>query len=203
MGLRLTDLEEGTKVNLLITSTSGKMKLDAYIKKVLKDDLAVIVLDYPSGKILNFSSVKTDMEYFPEGDMPVIWRNVKIVYYKSEYVLQILAEGGNHNRRECFRVGVHAQAKLLLEGHGMKSVLVRDVSLSGFSIADRKQELHLKMGTKISISIEDGEYNLDLVGIVVRIEEREDVTIYGFEICNICKPLSAYITEKQRVKRVR
>ena len=45
MGLRLTDLEEGTKVDLLITSTSGKMKLDAYIKKVLKDDLAVIVLD--------------------------------------------------------------------------------------------------------------------------------------------------------------
>lgn len=38
-------------------------------------------------------------------------------------------------------------------------------------------------------------------GRVVRIEEREDMIIYGMAICNMCKDLSAYVNNKQRRNR--
>lgn len=48
---------------------------------------------------------------------------------------------------------------------------------------------------------EDIGHILDLAGRVVRVEEREDMTIYGLEICNLCKDLSSYVNIKQRRKK--
>ena len=79
--------------------------------------------------------------------------------------------------------------------------MVRDLSLTGFSISDRKKELALDIGSELSVSFEDLGHVLNLTGRVVRIEEQEDVNIYGFEICNLCKDLSSYLSVKQRQKR--
>ena len=79
--------------------------------------------------------------------------------------------------------------------------MIRDLSLTGFSIADRKKELSLGIGSELSVSFEDLGHVLNLVGRVVRIEEQEEVNIFGFEICNLCKDLSSYLSVKQRQKR--
>lgn len=201
MGIKLTELEAGSPITLQIRNNEQKMQLQAVIKKVLRNDMAVIGLGYSSEKRLNFGNVQVDMEYYVDGTMPILWRNVKIVSYKSEYVMQVSSDGERVNRRDCFRVGVGAPATLRLSGHGAQTVLIRDISLSGFAITDRKKDLGLQAGTELKINLDDAGFNLVLAGKVVRIEEREDVTIYGLEICNLCKDLSKYITAKQRKKR--
>lgn len=201
MGIKLSELENGTPVILQIKNNENKMELNAVIARNLKNNIAVLGLDYPSEKRLNFGNVLVDMQYMHEGTMPIVWKNVKIVTYKSEYIMQVSSDGERMNRRNCFRVGVHATATMRQTGHGAQSVMIRDVSLSGFAITDRGKTLGLQKGMELTVMLEDAGFHLTLVGKVVRIEEREDLNIYGLEICNLCKDLSKYISVKQRPKR--
>lgn len=201
MSIKLSEIEEGSSIVLQIKNNENKICLDAVIKKILRENMAVIELDYETDKRLNFGNVLVDMEYNFEGAMPIVWKNVQIVSYKSEYVMQTTSGGERLNRRDCFRVGVGAPAYLRMMGHGAQTVLIRDISLSGFAITDRKQELRLKTGDQLTVMLEDAGFKLGLAGRVVRIEEREDVTIYGLEITNLCKDLPKYISVKQRPKR--
>ena len=57
------------------------------------------------------------------------------------------------------------------------------------------------MGDEISVYFEDLGHNLNLIGEIVRIEEREDMFVYGLKILNLCKDLSSYINVRQRSKR--
>ena len=92
-------------------------------------------------------------------------------------------------------------AQMKMSGNGAKHVLVKDISLSGFAIADRKKELELSKGTLLSIYFEDAGCVIDLTGKLVRIEEREDMIIYGFQTINLCHDLSNYLNIKQRRNR--
>ena len=57
------------------------------------------------------------------------------------------------------------------------------------------------IGNKIAIEWEDFGHELDIVGRLIRIDNQDDATIFGFEICNICKDLSSYISTKQHQQR--
>lgn len=199
MGFKLSQLEEGVTVTLLISSAENNMQLGATIKKHLKDNIALIDLHYETTKRLVFDNVQVDMEYYQDNDVPIIWHGVKIGYIKGEYLLQAPVDGVRHNRRGYFRVGVAVSTRIQMPGKSAQ-VMIRDVSLSGFSIADRTKELQLNKGDKISFRLDDLGFSLNLTGRLVRIEEREDIIIYGFEICNVCKDLSTYINIKQRRK---
>lgn len=201
MGIKLSEIEGGSPIVLQIKNNENKIQMDAVIKRILKDDMAVITLNYETEKKLNFGNVLIDMEYYFEGTMPIVWKNVRIVSYKSEYVMQTPSSGERLNRRDCFRVGVGAPVHLRMMGHGAQTVLLRDISLSGFALTDRKKELGLKVGDQLTVALEDAGFKLGLAGRVVRIEEREELTIYGLEITNLCKDLSKYISVKQRPKR--
>ena len=85
-----------------------------------------------------------------------------------------------------------------MRGRESQYVMLKDVSVSGFSISDRKRELKLQKGNQLTISFEDLGYRMELAGRVVRIEERDDMIVYGMTITNICNDLSAYINVKQR-----
>ena len=87
---------------------------------------------------------------------------------------------------------------MTMSGRKPQQVMVKDISLSGFSISDSKKELNLAVGDNLSIAFEDWGYQLQLDGRIVRVEEREDMTIYGLTIRNLCKDLSPYINNKQR-----
>ncbi len=201
MGIKLSELEEGSPIVLHLSKNGKEMDMNASIKKRLRDDLSIIELDYDTTKKLSFEGINIDMEHDFEGTMPIIWKKARIVFYKSEYVLQAGTEGVRNNRRGCFRVGISVYANLRKAGQGTKRVLIRDISLSGFAITDNAKELGLQVGDEVNVSFEDIGHNLDLRGNVVRIEEQENRIIYGFEICNLCKELSSYISVKQRQKR--
>ena len=199
MGTKLSNLEVGSPLSLRISANGKNMRLDALLEKHISDNSIIISLQYDIEKKLNFGNVKTDMEYYPDGNVPVIWYDVQIMSYESNYLLQVGGDGARHNRRNNFRVGVSLPAKLNnMFPNCPRQVTIRDVSVSGFSISDRKHELPFVVGNTISVSWEDLGHELNLTGRLIRIENRPDVTIFGFEICNICKDLSSYINVKQR-----
>lgn len=200
MGIKLSSLEPDTPITLFVSNDDNSMRFEATIKQVLKDDLALITIMYEDEQVLNFDNVHIQVEYNPGEDIPYIWKQAQIIYYHSEYVLKVFDEAKKKNRRECFRVGVGRTAKMKTQSGKVKEVLIKDISLSGFAITDRKGDLNLQPNERVAISFEDIGHCIDLIGYVVRIEQRDQMTIYGFEICNICKDLSSYVNCKQRQK---
>ena len=152
MGIKLSELEAGFEIKLKISSDNSKETMDmkGVIKSIVKSNIAIIDLDYPTERRLNFDNVKVDLEYCQDENVPILWRDVKIAYYKGEYVLQAPSEGKRHNRRGCFRVGVSVKAAIRIEGKGTEMAMIRDVSLSGYSISDRRKELNIDVGDKVS-----------------------------------------------------
>ena len=201
--MKLSEIQEGSKITLRLMTKDKKLQLDAVLKKHIRENIAIITLTCDTSKKLTFDNVRVDLEYSPEGDVPLMWYSVKVVNYKDDdYAMQVFSDGTKHNRRGSFRVGVSSPAKVRNAAPGTpREVMVRDVSLTGFSVSDRKKELSLNAGDMLSVFWEDFGHILDLTGRVVRIETQEDVIIYGFEICNVCKDLSSYINKKQRQKR--
>lgn len=201
MGIKLSEIESGKTIQLLLSSGSNHMEMDAIIIKHIQDNISLIKICYESEQPLNFENVKTEVEYTTDEGIPYIWRVAQISSFPTGYVLQVVNDGIRHNRRDCFRVGVSTTGKLFISGRGAKPVMVRDVSLTGFSIADRQRELNFEIGNGVNLYFEDLGYILDLAGTVVRIEEREDMLIYGFTIGNLCKDLPPYVNAKQRHSR--
>lgn len=201
MGIKLSEIETGKTIQLLLSSGSNHMEMNAVIMKHIQDNISLIKIYYESDQSLNFENVKTEVEYTTEEGIPYIWRIAKITSFPTGYVLQVVNDGVRHNRRDCFRVGVSTTGKLFMTGRGTKPVMVRDISLTGFSIADRSKDLNFEIGNDANLYFEDLGYVLDLAGTVVRIEERENMLIYGFTIGNLCKDLSLYVNAKQRHNR--
>lgn len=200
--MKLSEIAIGSPLSLRVSLAEKSMRIDAIMKKHISDKSALISLQTDSDKKLNFSTVRTDMEYYPDGNVPIKWVSVNIISYENDYLIQVSSEGTKNNRRHSFRVGVSESAKLdTVIPNCPRSVTIRDVSLSGFSISDRKGELPFQIGNTVSVSWEDFGHMLNLTGRLVRIENRPDVTIFGFEICNICKDLSSYLNKKQRQQR--
>lgn len=202
MKQEFTEIEAGSRILLSLSSGNKSMEMGATITRHLKDNIALITLDNSSGQVLKFDNVIINVIYTNEEGIPYIWMNSTVVYYQGQYLLQVKADGGRrHNRRSSFRVGVSHYAKLRVTGHGEVEVVVRDVSLTGFSITDRKKELGLTQGTHALLRYEDIGHELELEGNVVRIEETEDYIIYGFVLTKSSRDLSSYVNLKQRQKR--
>lgn len=202
MKQEFNEIEVGSRILMSLSSGNKSMEMGATITKHLKDNIALITLDNNSGQVLKFDNVVINIIYTNADGIPYIWLNSTVVYYQGQYLLQVKADGGRrHNRRNSFRVGVSHYAKLRVSGHGEVEVIVRDVSLTGFSITDRKNALNLTQGTHALLRYEDIGHELEIEGNVVRIEEMEDCTIYGFVITKSSRDLSSYVNLKQRHKR--
>ena len=200
--MKLSELKEGSEIVLRISANSKMMKLNAVLKQHLYENAAIIAIMYDTDKKLNFNNVTTDVIYYPDDDVPKIWYQVEIMYCDGDYILKVVSDGVNFNRRNYFRVGISQPANLITKIPGGPSqVTIKDVSLTGFAIADRKKELKLSIGDSISVAWEDIGHNLKLTGCLKRIEEHPDVTVYGFEICNVCNDLSSYINTKQKRRK--
>lgn len=201
MGLKLEEIEENKRIIFHIYAGERQMDLSGVFKKSLEENLALITLDYTGTQKLVFDNVQIDMEYPQEDDIPILFSNVKIVNYKNSYILQVSGEGARNNRRNSFRLSVGQKAWFSMRGRESQYVMVKDISLSGFSISDRNRELHLMKGNLVTINFEDMGYHLNLDGRVVRIEERDNMIVYGMTITNLCHDLSTYINVKQRPTR--
>ena len=201
MGHLLSEISENERFILHISNEGHSLDLYGLIKKHLKENIALVTLLH--NQRLTFENVHVDLEGTGEESIPIMWRNVKIVSYKSDYIVQAPTDGVKHNRRGCFRVAVALVAQMRMGGNVARHVMVRDISLTGFALADRKKELELTKGVVLSIAFQDLGYDISLTGKVVRIEEREDMIIYGFETINLCRDLSNYLNLKQRRNRTK
>ncbi len=201
MGIKLKELQVGSPIVITVSAKEKSLKIDGVVNKIVKDNAAVISLNLGTKQKLNFDNVNIDVEYYVAESAPVKWKNAKIIYYQGSYILQVPGEGSMVNRRGCFRVGVSKTAQMKMKGDGFKDVLIKDVSFSGFAIADTSKSLNLQKGAELSVYLDDMGYILNLSGQVVRVQEEENVTIYGLEITNLCKDLSPYISRKQVITR--
>ncbi|MBQ8039133.1 MAG: PilZ domain-containing protein [Lachnospiraceae bacterium] len=197
-GIYLSDLIEGSAITLKISNKVKTIEMHASLLRALREDLAIIELDFQSNQRLNFDNVHIEMESQTEDGTPYKWNNVKIGFFEKQYILRTEGAGTRFNRREYFRVGVSKRALMRMVGRGQKEVILRDVSMTGFAITDQRKELDLLPGDELSVHFEDLGHVLDLVGRVVRVQEEEDVVVYGLRIINLCKDLSSYISMKQR-----
>ena len=198
MGVKLAEIEEGSALVLRIRNQENQMELGASLKKQMDSNIILLDIDFSGPQRLVFDNVQVDLECPQEDDQPIVWRNVKIVNYKSEYVLQAHSDGVRNNRRGAFRVSVAQMASFHMDGRAPQKVMVKDISLTGFAVSDRQRELNLVQGDKATIDFEDWGYQIDVAGRMVRVEEREDMIVYGFQICSQCNDLSSYINIRQR-----
>ena len=196
------EIEAGSRLLLNLSNGNRSMEMTATLVRHLKDNIALITLDTATNQVYKFDNISISIVYTSPEGIPYIWVNSTIVYYQGQYLLQVKPDGGHHhNRRNCYRVGVSQYAKLQIPGHSALEVIVRDVSLTGFSITDRKKDLPLESGTRAVLHYEDIGHVLELEGNVVRIEDTDDYIIYGFVITKSCRELSSYVNMKQRQKR--
>lgn len=201
MGHKFTEVGEGSPIVLSIRSNDKHMELGAVVKKHLGKNLTLITLNYGGGKRLVFDNVQIDVLYCASDSIPVLWHNAKVINHKGNYLLQIAVDGTKSNRRNSFRVSVATLGWMSQVGKPPKQVMIKDVSMTGFAITDRKKELKLQKGDRIVISFDDLIFSLKLDGKLVRIEEHDNFVIYGFVILNVCNDLSTYINQKQRKNR--
>lgn len=201
MGHKFTEVGEGSPIVLSIRSNDKHMELGAVVKKHLGKNLTLITLNYGGGKRLVFDNVQIDVLYCASDSIPILWHNAKVINHKDNYLLQIAVDGTKSNRRNSFRVSVATLGWMSQVGKPPKQVMIKDVSMTGFAITDRKKELKLQKGDRIVISFDDLIFSLKLDGKLVRIEEHDNFVIYGFVILNVCNDLSTYINQKQRKNR--
>ena len=199
MGFKFSDIPLNTPLVLNIYNEEKQLNLDATLVRFIDKQIAQISINYPSDRVLNFDKVQVDVEYAKYQASPYVFHNCKIVHYNKNYILQVLTEAVKVNRRDSFRVPIGKTAHSNIPGHNM--VIVRDISHSGFALTDRNKDFNLPQGAHVSISFEDFGYRISLEGTVVRIEEKEDFTVYGIKTTVFCKSLPEYIGMKQRPTR--
>lgn len=197
---KISDLAVGSRITLVIYSNGRSMRMEAVIKKHVKANIAVISIEYAIKAHLVFDNVRVSAEYKDTGGVPLIWSDVKIVNHNSEYVLVTKSDAVRNNRRSSYRVGI-SKPVLIQSSKEHGQVMMRDLSESGFSISDKSKAMRLELGDEVRVALSDLGYDLYLLGKLVRIEKKENVTIYGFKICNLCKDLSTYVALKQRRAR--
>lgn len=74
MGIKLSEIETGNKIKLLLSNGSNHMEMDAIILKHVQDHISIISLCYESDRPLNFDKVKIEVEFTTEEGIPYIWR---------------------------------------------------------------------------------------------------------------------------------
>lgn len=201
MGHKFQEIAENSSIILSIRANDKHLELGATVKKHLKQNLTLISLNYGGSKRLVFENVQIDVIYCEPDSIPILWHNAKVITHKDSYLLHVIGNGAKSNRRNSFRVSVATLGWMNQVNKPPKQVMIKDVSMTGFAITDRKKELNLAKGDRLSVSFDDLIFSIKLDGKLVRIEEHDDYIVYGFMILNVCNDLSVYINQKQRKNR--
>lgn len=205
MGVRLSELEPGDEIILQISTMNDdkrQITMEAVISRSIRDDVSLITLKGDIKEKLNFNNVRIAVEFYPQAQAPIRWKTAKVAHYSgTEYLLQVIGDGLKHNRREAFRVGISKMGRMRRNGERDEQVMVRDISVTGFSITDSRKDLDIKKGDEVVIYMDDFGYQLAFRGRAVRFVEEEEKNIYGFVITSKCQELEEYLAIKQRKNR--
>lgn len=195
--MNFIEIAPNTALMLHIYKESKQLNLKIHLERHLDETTAVIRLDYEGGQILNFTGVTIDLEFGLEQAAPFLWKNVRVLYHRGIYVLKVFSTDGiKTNRRDSFRVSIGVNART--NNENLSSVMVKDISHSGFALTSRKKEQLLDIGETIVATFDDLHFHIRLEGTLVRVEERDGIYIYGFKSTVFCPILPQYIAFKQR-----
>lgn len=200
MKYRFADIEDGSSIILMLHTGSVHTKLIGSIINLIREDIATITLETSVHQVLKFDNIDISMVYVSDIGTPYIWKKVKIVYFKNNYVLQVKGDGTRYNRRVNYRVSISHPAKLYTVDDREFLVTVNDVSLNGFSVKDTESALDISVGDGARICFTDINHNIDLYGIVMRVEDNDESKVYGFKVRRSCRDLPSYITSKLEAK---
>ena len=195
--MNFNEIAPDTPLMLHIYKESKQLNISVRITRYLDDTTAIITLDYDSDHVLNFDGVTIDLEFGLEQAAPYMWKNIRVVYLRGNYILRVFAKDGiKTNRRDSFRVhiGVYGRTNRA----GISSVMVKDISHSGFALTTNKPLEGLTIGETLVVTFDDLTYRIRLEGTLVRTEERDEHYIYGFKSTVFCPQLAAYLACKQR-----
>ena len=201
MKYSFSDIKDGSPIIIIMHTGSVHTKLQGNIINLVREDIATISLETPASHIIKFDHSDLELIYISEDGIPYIWKKVKIVYFKNNYVLQVKGDGTKYNRRMTYRVNISQTARLRTTNDSIYSITIKDVSLTGFSILDKKRELNLLKEDGVTIQFTDINHTIDLFGTVIRIEETDDSITYGFMIRRSCRDLPSYIISKLGKRR--
>ena len=196
MKYSFSNIKDGSSILIMMHNGSVHMKLMGNIINLIREDIATISLETPTSHVLKFDHTELEVIYISEEGIPYIWKDAKIVHFKNNYVLQVKGEGTKYNRRMTYRVSIFRNAELRKSDDSLHPVTVNDISLTGFSVCDKRKELSLSKDDGVTIEFTDIEYTINLYGTVIRIEESDDSITYGFIIRRSCRDLPTYITTK-------
>ena len=195
--MNFIDIKPKTQLMLHIYKESKQLNIQVQLDRHLDDTTAVITLNYQGSQVLNFTGVTIDLEYGLQQAAPYMWKNVRVIFHRGYYILKVFATDGiKTNRRDSFRVSIGVNGRT--NHQDLTTATVRDISHSGFALASRKSVDTLQKGDTIVVTFDDITFHIRLEGVLVRVEERDGIFVYGFKSTVFSPHLPQYLALKQR-----
>lgn len=202
--MRLTSIAEGTELKIMAYTEFNSLEFATKCAKIYGDAILVEPIKKEEEPI-SFKSdvVKVDAYITPEGELPVIWKNVSVkylIYMQEEYhSIQAFSVGYEFNRRKACREFIGTSGSVQI-GSNVKphEVVVKDISSIGFSFVTSEDLDVVKQLAHINFLDSAGE-SFNLHGMIVRKQYIEDnKIIYGCETTIQYGAIELYILKKQR-----
>lgn len=213
--MRIEELTGGTAITFLVLVNGEQLAFDSKIQEAYPQKHFVLADPiFHNDKIISFrgKNIIVNLLVTTEDEKPQLFQNITITTMKKSdatlcYQISTMAESKPYNRRENFRcyVGVPSsmQGSANTTAH---DVIIRDVSLSGFSVTcnyDIKLQTGQTVHTVLNDYIEEipEKFSFHLYGIIVRIQEFDDgKVLYGCRFNNYVAGLESYIMKKERIR---
>lgn len=212
--MRIEELATGTPITFLVNMNGKTLSFDSSVQAAYPQRQIVLAeAVYRDGKAVSLEGdgVVIDVLVASDDDKPLLFRKVGVKTLKKAdntycYALACRAEGKPYNRRQNFRCFIGLDTSIQLAPGGTHyNAVIRDVSLTGFSIAC-DQNLGIQLHQTIHASLRDRidelyeNYSFELHGTVVRVEALENGKfIYGCRLNQLMAGLESYIMKKERM----
>lgn len=213
--MKITELTAGQTITILVITGDEQFEFECSIENVNpKKHMIYTTPIMKNGKVLSFKGplIQTHILVQLPDLLPIIYRNAIISPMRKKdgicYGIVATGEGLTYNRRHSFRCFVELHSVLKLSSsHVTYDIILRDVSMTGFSFVFLSSEDKCEMGQLAHIVLNDyiqelfENYNFHLYGIVCRINELENgKVIYGCRLTDRIRGLDQYIAKKERIR---
>lgn len=200
------DTSVGDLVKITIHNDNKKLGLESKIIHIV-DNCLVVEPFVVNNTMLSFpKNMEIELIVVHNEQTPYYWQRVQVlnkIYHEQNcHVITSNLPGIKYNRRSNFRVPINATVKMIGLGDSPISVILKDISNSGFALLldkDTKLDLH----KQVTIEYLDREHQkyFELSGRAIRKVEIEHYMLFGFILDRRYPDLENYLAQKQMENR--
>lgn len=214
--MKLSDLSPGQAIQVAVLIGEQRLDFDSQIEEVNeKKHFVYLTPIMKNDKILTFSAkgVHTSIIVQLPDTKPLIFHNTTLNAMKREdgtfcYGVPALGEGIEFNRRGAYRCPVDCNCVMRIGmSHSTHDIIIRDISLTGFSFVFCNSEDSCNVGQSIHIVLNDyldatcEKFSFQIYGLIVRQVELENgKVVYGCKLTDRIRGLDSYIAKKERAR---